>query len=60
MPAPQKPFDISVRLPGNKKHLKRKLVRIAALNSISLTNLMIIIIERFLASPEKKILIKIK
>jgi hypothetical protein len=60
MPAPQKPFDISVRLPGNKKYLKDKLVRIAAGNCMSLTHLVVIIIEQFLASTEKKISINLK
>jgi len=60
MPAPQKPFDISIRLPGNKKYLKEKLVRIAARNSISLTDLVVLILNDFIETPEKKISINLK
>jgi hypothetical protein len=60
MPAKQRSFDISVRFPGNKKHLKQDLVRIATRNSITVTQLVTIIIEQFLASPKKKISINLK
>lgn len=60
MPAPQKPFDISIRLPANKKYLKEKLVRIAERNSISLTDLVVLILNDFIDTPEKKISINLK
>lgn len=40
--------DISIRLPKGKKHLKRELMKVAAKNEMTLTVLMISVIEWFL------------
>ena len=46
-------FDISLRLPDNKKYLKKELVRIAKKNNLTLNNLMIYVLEWFLEEREK-------
>lgn len=56
----QRANDISIRLPEGKKHLKDSLLKIAENNSMTFTQLMIVVIESFLALPEKKITIKLK
>ena len=54
-------FDISLRLPDNKKYLKKELVRIAKKNNLTLNNLMVYLIEWFLEEREKRELtIKLK
>ena len=47
------PFDISIRLPLGKKHLKEKIVKMAADNGISMTTLVIYMIEWFLEERQK-------
>jgi hypothetical protein len=47
------PFDISIRLPLGKKHLKEKLVKMAADNGISMTTLVIYIFEWFFEERQK-------
>ncbi len=47
-------FDISLRLPDNKKYLKKELVRIAKKNNLTLNNLMVYVIEWFLEQREKR------
>jgi hypothetical protein len=41
-------FDISLRLPEDKKYLKKELVKVEKKNHLTLTNLMIYVIEWFL------------
>ena len=47
-------FDISLRLPDNKKYLKKELVRIAKKNNLTLNNLMVYVLEWFLEEREKR------
>lgn len=56
----QRPNDIAVRLPASKKHLKNDLLKIAKRNDMTMTQLMVVVIESFLALPEKTITIKLK
>jgi len=54
-------FDISLRLPEDKKYLKKELVKIAKRNNLTVTNLMIYVIERFSEERnEKEFAIKLK
>lgn len=56
----QRVHDIAIRFPKEKKHLKKKLLAIAKRNSMTMTQVVIIVIESFLALPEKTITIKLK
>ena len=47
-------FDISLRLPDNKKYLKKELVRIAKKNNLTLNDLMVYVLEWFLEEREKR------
>ena len=54
-------FDISLRLPEDKKYLKKELVKISKKNNLTLTNLMIYVIEWFLEErKDKEFTIKLK
>ena len=53
--------DIGLRLPEDKKYLKKELVKISKKNNLTLTNLMIYVIEWFLEErKEKEFAIKLK
>ena len=47
-------YDISLRLPEDKKYLKKELVKIAKRNNLTVTNLMIYVIERFSEERNEK------
>jgi len=54
-------FDISLRLPEDKKYLKKELVKISKKNNLTLTNLMIYVMEWFLEErKDKEFTIKLK
>lgn len=55
-------FDLSIRLPTDKKHLKRELLKIAERNHITLNQIVIYVIEWFLEEKKQKreFVIKIK
>ena len=54
-------FDIGLRLPDNKKYLKKELVKIAKKNNLTLNNLTVYVIEWFLEErKEKEFAIKLK
>ena len=57
-----RPFDLSIRLPTDKKHLKQKLLKIAESNHITMNQLVIYVIEWFLEEKKQKrqFVIKIK
>lgn len=46
--------DISLRLPEERKFLKKELVKIAKKNNLTLNNLMIYVIEWFLEEKKQK------
>ena len=54
MKAKSKPADLYIRLPEQKKWIKKELVRIAAKNDITLNRLMIAITESFLEQRKDK------
>lgn len=61
MKAKSKPADLYIRLPEQKKWIKKELVRIAAKNDITLNRLMIAITESFLEQrKDKEFSIKLK
>ena len=47
-------FDLSIRLPKDKKHLKQELVKIAERNHITLNQLVIYIVQWFLDEREDR------
>jgi len=53
MKAKSKPADLYIRLPEDKKPIKKELEKIAAENNMPLNQLMIVIVEWFL--KEKKV-----
>lgn len=55
-------FDLSIRLPKDKKYLKQELVKIAERNHITLNQLVVYIVEWFLDEKKQKrqFVIKIK
>jgi hypothetical protein len=56
-----RPADLYIRLPEEKKRIKKELVKIAAKNDITLNRLMISIVEWFLEErKEKEFTIKLK
>jgi len=61
MKAKSKPADLYIRLPEEKKRIKKELVKIAAKNDITLNRLMISIVEWFLEErKDKEFVIKLK
>jgi len=48
------PLDLYIRLPEDKKGIKKELVKIAAKNDIILNRLMIAIVEWFLEEKKQK------
>ena len=55
------PLDLYIRLPKEKKGIKKELVKIAAKNDITLNRLMISIVEWFLEErKDKEFTIKLK
>jgi hypothetical protein len=56
-----RPADLYIRLPEEKKRIKKELVKIAAKNDITLNRLMIAITENFLEErKDKEFVIKLK
>jgi len=56
-----RPADFYIRLPEEKKRIKKELVKIAAKNDITLNRLMIAITENFLEErKDKEFVIKLK
>jgi len=56
-----RPADLYIRLPEEKKRIKKELVKIAAKNAITLNRLMISIVEWFLEErKDKEFVIKLK
>ena len=56
-----RPADLYIRLPEEKKGIKKELVKIAAKNDITLNRLMIVIVEWFLEErKDKEFTIKLK
>ena len=61
MKGKSRPADLYIRLPEEKKRIKKELVKIAAKNDITLNRLMISIVEWFLEErKEKEFTIKLK
>jgi len=61
MKAKSKPADLYIRLPEEKKRIKKELVKIAAKNDITLNRLMIAITEDFLEQrKDRKFVIKLR
>lgn len=62
MPEQKKPgHDIAIRLPADKKHLREKIWEVARKNNMTLTQLMVIVIESFLVSYKANgIIVKLK
>ena len=61
MKGKSRPADLYIRLPEDKKGIKKELVRIAAKNDITLNRLMISIVEWFLEErKDKEFVIKLK
>ena len=54
MKGKSRPADLYIRLPEEKKGIKKELVKIAAKNDITLNRLMIAIVEWFLEEREKR------
>jgi hypothetical protein len=52
MKYPSRPHDISIRFPKEKKYLKKKLVKLAKENGISVCALMVKMIEIYLENEE--------
>ncbi len=48
------PLDLYIRLPEDKKGIKKELVKIAAKNDITLNRLMIAIVEWFLEERKER------
>ena len=56
-----RPFDIAIRLPESKKYIKDKLKTIAKRNGLTMTTLLIFVIDWFLEEHKgKKIEIKLR
>ena len=56
-----RPADLYIRLPEEKKGIKKELVKIAAKNDITLNRLMISIVEWFLEErKDREFVIKLK
>ncbi len=61
MKAKSNPADLYIRLPEQKKGIKKELVRIAAENNMPLNQLMIVIVEWFLEErKEREFTIKLR
>ena len=61
MAGKSRPADLYIRLPEEKKGIKKELVKIAAKNDITLNRLMISIVEWFLEErKDKEFVIKLK
>ncbi len=61
MKGKSRPADLYIRLPEEKKRIKKELVKIAAKNDITLNRLMISIVEWFLEErKDKEFVIKLK
>ena len=61
MKGKSRPLDLYIRLPDDKKGIKKDLVKIAAKNDITLNRLMIFITEDFLEQrKDKEFMIKLK
>ena len=61
MKAKTRPADLYIRLPEEKQRIKKELVKIAAMNDITLNRLMISIVEWFLDErKDKEFVIKLK
>ena len=61
MKGKSRPADLYIRLPEEKKGIKKELVKIATKNDITLNRLMIAITENFLEErKDKEFVIKLK